>query len=215
MDLRYRLAVVTGAGGGLGREISVALSRRGAAVLVIDHDLAAAAETASLIRAARVKAWAFQGDITEEADLQMMAARARDLGGMDLLVSQPFGHPVSQAVGRDILDPLADLTQLFVDGLAQRRGRRDGTPAVVHVGPDRDAEAATGLVHFVMSLANSASTGGARVMAVVPTRIDETAAVEINETTAITTAVVDLLCHGTAGQVLEVATGSGSPTARA
>lgn len=211
MDLRYRLAVVISAGRGLGREISVALSRRGAAVLAMDHDVAAAEETASLIRVARVKAWAFQGDHTEEADLQMMAARARDLGGMDLLVSQFFGHPVSHSVGRDISNPVADLTQLFVDGLAQRRGRRDGTPAVVHVGPDRDAEAATALVHFVTSLANPASTGGARVMAVVPTRTDDTAGAEINETsetTAITAAVIDLLCHGTAGQVLEVATGS-------
>lgn len=208
MDLRYRLAVVIGAGRGLGREISVALSRRGAAVLAMDHDLAAAEKTASLVQAARVKAWAFQGDVTEEADLQMVAARARDLGGMDLLVSHLFGHPVSYPVGRDILDPVADLTQLFVDGLAQRRGRADGTPALVHVGPDRDVEAATALVHFVTRLANPASTGGARVMAVLPTRTDDTAAAETNETTAITAAVVDLLSHGTAGQVLEVATGS-------
>ena len=46
MDLRYRLAVVTEAGAGLGREIAVALSRVGAAVLSVDSDLSSAEATA-------------------------------------------------------------------------------------------------------------------------------------------------------------------------
>ena len=41
--LRWKLALVTGAGSGLGREIAVGLARLGVRVVVADRDLAAAA----------------------------------------------------------------------------------------------------------------------------------------------------------------------------
>jgi NAD(P)-dependent dehydrogenase (short-subunit alcohol dehydrogenase family) len=192
MDLRYRLAVVTGAGPGLGRDIAVALSRRGAAVLAVDGDLAAAEETASLVREARVRAWALQGDVAEEADLQLLAARARDLGGMDLLVSHPGGRGVG--------DQLVRLTELFVVGLVHRRGRRDGTPALVHIGADIAASA--DLASLVPRLAEPASAAGARVMAVVPAGAT---AASSADTTRV---VVDLLSHGSAGQVVDLGVGS-------
>ncbi len=187
MDLRYRLAVVTDAGAGLGREIATALSRRGAAVLAVDRDLAAAEETASLVREARVRAWALQGDITEEADVGLLAARTRDLGGMDLLVSHLPTHDYGA---------LTRLTQVFLDGLAHRQGRRDGTPAVVHVA------ATTDLVGFVAGLEDLESTGGARLMAVVPSA---TTGPSIARTTR---AVVQLLSHGVAGQVVDLSDAS-------
>jgi NAD(P)-dependent dehydrogenase (short-subunit alcohol dehydrogenase family) len=242
MDLRYRLAVVTGAGGGLGREIAVALSRVGAAVLVVDRDLGAAEQTAALAREARVMAWALQVDVAEEADLEMLAARARDLGGMDLLVTDAGGSTVgdrpwpdapveawSRTIRLNLCAPMR-LTQLFVQGLADRRGRRDGTPAVVNIaaGAGRAAGAAApehaaakaGLVRFTTSLADTASTGGARVMAVVPggTGLDrpraEWDALPQQERerlpvlvppAEVTRAVVDLLGRGAAGEVVELA----------
>lgn len=195
MDLRYRLAVVTGAGPGLGRDIAVALSRRGAAVLAVDPDLSAAEETASLVRAARVRAWAFQGGVAEETDLRLLAARARDLGGMDLLVS----HHAGRGAG----DPLVRLTELFVDGLVHRRGRRDGTPAVVHICPD--AAVGADPTRIVTRLADLASTAGARVMAVVPAGATATG------TAHTTRVVIDLLSRGSGGQVVELAGRSDHP----
>ncbi len=169
MDLRYRLAAVVGAGSGVGREVAVALSRVGAAVLVVDRDLAAAETTAALVRAARVRAWALQADVGEDAERRLVAARGRDLGGLDLLVSTACGEAAADS-----------LAEAFLADLTGRRGRRDGTPAVVHVG--------RGAVRPV--------PGEARVMAV--SGPDEAADL------AVSRVVVDLLSHGADGQVVEV-----------
>ncbi len=174
MELRYRLAVVIDAGGGLGREVAVALGRSGAAVLCVDPDPAAAETTAALVRTSRVGAWSLQVDLAEEVEVSMLAARARDLGGMDLLVVTA-GAPVQ-------------LTRLFLDGLAERRGRPDGTPAAVLVA--RGAEA-------VPPLVEPAAASGARVMAVRSSGQVPPA--------EVARAVVDLLRHGTCGQVVELA----------
>ena len=181
MDLRYRLAVVTDAGAGLGREVAVALSRLGVSVLAVDPDLSAAEETAALVGEARVQAWALQVDPAHEQDLRMLAARSRDLGGMDLLVIVGCG-----TTSPDALAAPGRLIQLFVDGLSERRGRSDGTPAVVHVCRRVD----TALEHV-----GSTPAAGARVMAVVP---GEAPASRVVRT------VVELLGHGAAGEVVQL-----------
>jgi NAD(P)-dependent dehydrogenase (short-subunit alcohol dehydrogenase family) len=123
VELRYTLAVVTGAGRGLGHEVAIALSRRGASVLAVDADPAAAEATAAQVREARVKAWSFQADpAADEVDVRLVAARARDLGGADLLVDT-VGSP-------------ALLEELFTDDLAHRRGVRRHPGAAVRAGAD-------------------------------------------------------------------------------
>ena len=91
LRLRWKLAVVTGAGSGLGRELAVGLARLGVRVVVADRDPEAAAATADLVRAARVQAFVVQADLTDEGDVRMLAARARDLGGADVLVNNAGG----------------------------------------------------------------------------------------------------------------------------
>lgn len=51
-ELRGKVAVVTGAGAGIGRATSLALAREGTAGAVCDLDVGAAKETANLIEAA-------------------------------------------------------------------------------------------------------------------------------------------------------------------
>jgi len=187
MELRYTLAVVTGGGGGLGRELAVALSRRGASVLVADRDPEAGAQTAELVRAARVKAWSFQGDLADEVDVRLLAARARDLGGADVLVnnagswSEREQYPDAGAAewGRtldlDLRTPML-LTQLFLQTLPERRGPRRPVGAVVNVassaalgsdpyGSPEYAAAKAGLIRFTTAMGGRED---ARVMAVVP-----------------------------------------------
>jgi NAD(P)-dependent dehydrogenase (short-subunit alcohol dehydrogenase family) len=190
VDLRYRLAVVTGAGGGPGREVAVALSRRGASVLAADPDLDAAEATAALVRAGRVSAWALQVDPEVDTDLRLLAARARDLGGADLLVDTGPGVPTT-------------LTQEFLDGLAERRGRRDGSPAVVNVDLTGDGAALTA---STTALRDPGSTGGARVMAVVRQPAGPAPAPPAPPS-EVARVVLGLLSSGSAGQVVALPAG--------
>lgn len=125
LELRYLLALVTGAGGPTGRGVAVALSRAGAAVLCADPDLAAAEETAALVRRARVAAWTVQSGLADELDVRLLVARARDLGGADLLVVADGG-----AAG-----PL--LAAAVRAEAGQRIHRRPGTPRVLVLDPER------------------------------------------------------------------------------
>ena len=191
MELRWTLAVVTGGGGGLGRELAVALGRVGAGVLVADRDLDAADETAALVRASRVQAWAIRVDVRDDVELRMLAHRARDLGGADVLVNNAGGWtpgkrqypdaPVEDWSGTLDLNLRAPmlLTQLFLADVDARRGRRTGVPAVVNVassaalgtggyGSPEYAAAKAGLVRFTTALADPVTAARARVMAVVP-----------------------------------------------
>ncbi|MDH4384774.1 MAG: SDR family NAD(P)-dependent oxidoreductase [Caulobacter sp.] len=85
LDLKDVVAVVSGAGSGIGRAMAEACARRGAVVAVIDIDLDGAEETAVGIRAAGGRATAYQGDVTDLAALQVLAERVEtELGGVNI-----------------------------------------------------------------------------------------------------------------------------------
>ena len=65
--VRDRVAVVTGAANGLGREIALLLAREGARVALGDLDAAGLDQTVAAITAAGGAAVAVAGDLTEEA----------------------------------------------------------------------------------------------------------------------------------------------------
>ncbi len=85
IDLGGKVAVVTGAGQGLGRAYAIALARSGASVVVNDRDLGAAEETAAL---AGGRVTAVGGDVGEPAVADAVVARAVDsFGGLDVMVT--------------------------------------------------------------------------------------------------------------------------------
>ncbi|UGS36572.1 SDR family NAD(P)-dependent oxidoreductase [Capillimicrobium parvum] len=87
-ELAGRCAVVTGAGGGLGRAFSLGFARAGARVVAADVDLAAAQATVGEIALAGGSALAVAADVAREASTAAMAAAALDaFGAIDVLVN--------------------------------------------------------------------------------------------------------------------------------
>ncbi len=74
MRMEGKVALVTGAGSGIGRATALRLAAEGAQVACADLAVAAARETASAIQAAGGKALAAQGDVAREADAARLVA---------------------------------------------------------------------------------------------------------------------------------------------
>ncbi|MGV7829525.1 SDR family oxidoreductase [Mycobacterium kansasii] len=83
------LALVTGAGAGIGRATAVELARQGArAVVMVDRDLAGANDTAEEVRAAGAEAAVYQADVSDEAAMNELAAQVRNHHGVvDILIN--------------------------------------------------------------------------------------------------------------------------------
>ncbi|WXG46603.1 MAG: SDR family NAD(P)-dependent oxidoreductase [Candidatus Atabeyarchaeum deiterrae] len=88
MRLESRVAIVTGAGKGIGKAIAIALSKEGAAVAIADINKETAKETASEVEALGRKALALKVDVTNRTDVEAMVKRTvAEFGKIDILVN--------------------------------------------------------------------------------------------------------------------------------
>ncbi len=87
MDER-NYAVITGAASGLGRDIAIALGRKGFSVLVADLDTKETAVTAKMVEQAGGTGEVYRCDVTRAEEVQAMADHVFTAGGgLDLLVN--------------------------------------------------------------------------------------------------------------------------------
>jgi NAD(P)-dependent dehydrogenase (short-subunit alcohol dehydrogenase family) len=129
--LTDRVAVVTGAGSGLGRAIALALAARGARVAAVDLDEPSARETAAAIDAAGGRALAVEADTSRSADVdRAVSAAVAGLGPLDIMVNNAGvldgyldAHEMEEALWRRVID--IDLTGVF---LGARRALQEMLP---------------------------------------------------------------------------------------
>ncbi len=86
MELQGKVAVITGAGSGIGRAAALRLAREGASIVVADWNEAGAKETVSLVEQTGGKAAAVKVDVTKPAEITAMLDFAdKTYGGFDIL----------------------------------------------------------------------------------------------------------------------------------
>ena len=102
-DLSGKVAIVTGAGRGLGRVIALGLAQHGADMVVVSRTPAQVEAVAREISGLGRKALALQVDTSVKADVDRMVARTRERWGrIDVLVNN---------AGIDIIKPAADYAE--------------------------------------------------------------------------------------------------------
>jgi len=113
MDLKHKVAIVTGGGTGIGRAACLALAKRGATVAVnYSRSKVDAEETARVINNVGGRAWAIQADVSQDKEVREMVNEiVEQFGAIDLLVN-------NASITRHIpLDDLEGVTEEVWDQL--------------------------------------------------------------------------------------------------
>src|SRR5215510_11525004 len=88
MDLEGQVAIVTGAGRGIGRAIALELARLGADIVIAELDRANAERTATEVQALGRRASVVPTDVTSRPDLAALVERTRaQFGRIDILIN--------------------------------------------------------------------------------------------------------------------------------
>ncbi len=170
-DLTRRVAVVTGAGSGLGRAMSIGLSRAGASVVVSDLNPATAAETADMIRSTGGQAVSAKCDTRQPAEIAaLFEASDAAFGRLDILINNAgigsHMHPeeLSLEEWQDVLS--VNITGYFL--CAQQAGQRmipQKKGAIVNIG-SIGGVSALGRGNFVYDISKAAVHHFTRELAV-------------------------------------------------
>jgi 3-oxoacyl-[acyl-carrier protein] reductase len=188
MDLSTNVAIVTGSGRGIGREIALVLARHGASVVISDINVAAAEKAAAEIKNDGGSSIAIAADVTEQEQVASLANQTMSsFGRIDILVN-------NAGITRDTLlmrMSAADwdlvlatnlkgaflCTQAVVRHmLKQRRGRIINIASVVgligNAGQANYAAAKAGLIGLTKATAREVAARGVTANAIAPGFID-------------------------------------------
>ncbi|KAE8237052.1 hypothetical protein A4X13_0g8935, partial [Tilletia indica] len=89
--LQEQVALITGAGGGIGRGVALSFAKAGAAVLVAELDEASGKAVEQELQALGARALFVKTDVTRKADIETAIQLAvEQFGGLDILVNNAF-----------------------------------------------------------------------------------------------------------------------------
>ena len=183
-DLTGKVALVTGAGSGIGRAIAQRFAQAGALVHVADIDAVGGAETVELVTATGGRAEFIALDVADEATAGALASR---LGALDILVNNAgIGHvgTILQTTGADLdrlyrvnVRGVFNVTKAFLPAmLARRRGSVINIASIggVMAVRDRFAYVTTkfAVVGITKQLALDHSAEGVRFNCICPGRVE-------------------------------------------
>jgi 3-hydroxybutyrate dehydrogenase len=147
MRLKDKVAVVTGAASGIGKEIALVFAREGAKLAIADLNLEAASATAHEIDSSGARAIGVGMDVANEAEVEAGIAKVIEtFGALDVLVSN---------AGIQIVEPLVDfefakwkkLLAIHLDGAflttraALRQMYKQSSGSIIYMGSVHSKEA--------------------------------------------------------------------------
>lgn len=146
MDYKDKVAVVTAAASGIGREIVLELGRRGAHVVATDYDGEGAERVAGEISAAGGSAMALRCDVGSDADMAALGKAVLDrFGHVDILIN----HAGAAAGGPADRTPLDDWRWVFeINVLGIARALNVFLPSMTERGSGLIVNTASGLGLF-------------------------------------------------------------------
>lgn len=132
--LKDKVALITGAGGGIGRESARLFAREGAKIVVVDVKEKAAKETAEEIRAAGGAAAATAADVSRAADVKAMVAFAeKEFGAVHILFNNAGIFPDEDGSVLDTDEAVFDRV-IAVNLKGVFLGCKHGIPALLRAG---------------------------------------------------------------------------------
>ena len=188
MNLSTRIAIVTGSGQGIGREIALTLAEHGASVVISDINAATASEVAAEIEAKNQKSIAIVTDVTVQEEVTRLVDQTiSSFGRIDILVN-------NAGIARDTLllrMSSADWDQVLATNLKgaflctqavlrhmikQRWGRIINMASIVGLignpGQANYAAAKAGLIGLTKTTAREIAARGITANAIAPGFID-------------------------------------------